>query len=132
MFGIDPNIISALSTGAFLDGTPADYGKIDELWRFGTAGLRLGSARSPGFWNIDMSLAKGFKISETKHLQFRWEVYNAFNHQNLGLANISWCLLPNPNGSFDGIVRQFGCQFGRITDVQTDPRNMQFALRFIF
>ena len=57
-------------------------------------------------------------------------MYNALNHQNLGLPNTNWCLPPNPDGSFDGIVRQFGCQFGKITNVQTDPRAMQFGAKF--
>jgi hypothetical protein len=131
VFGMDPNIISALTTGTFLDGTPADYDKIDALWRFGTAGVRLGNARSPGFWNIDLAIARDVKISETKSLQFRVEAYNAFNHQNLALPNPYWCLPPNPDGSTD-VVHQFGCQFGRITNVATDPRNLQFGIKFVF
>jgi hypothetical protein len=131
VFGSDPNIISALTTGTLLDGTPADYNKIDELWRLGTSGVRLGNARSPGFWNIDLSLAKDVNISERKYLQFRVEIYNAFNHQNLALPNTNWCLPPNPNGSTD-VVHQFGCQFGRITNVATDPRNLQFGIKFGF
>ena len=31
-----------------------------------------------------------------------------------------------------GLVHQFGCQFGKITNVQTDPRAMQFGVKFTF
>lgn len=124
VFGSDPAVLADLFNGTNLSR--------DEFWRFGTAGLRLPDARSPAFWNVDLGLLKDFRISESKYVQFRWELYNALNHQSLGLPNTGWCLPPNPDGSFDGIVRQFGCQFGRITNVQTDPRNMQFGLKFVF
>ena len=98
-------------------------------WRFGTAGAYLPGLRAPGFWNLDSSLVKEFHLSEQRYLQFRWEMFNALNHQNLGLPNTSYCLPPGANGETDA-VRQAGCAFGRITNVQTDPRSMQFALKF--
>jgi len=94
-------------------------------------GLRQNTVRAPGFWNVDMTLAKDFHLTEQKYFSFRWEVYNALNHQNLGIPNTNWCLPPNADGSVD-LVHQFGCQFGKITNVQTDPRAMQFGLKFIF
>jgi hypothetical protein len=100
-------------------------------WQFGNAGLRLPGLRSPGFWNLDSSLGKQFHISESKYFDFRWEVFNALNHQNLGIPNTGYCLPPNADGSTD-LVRQAGCSFGRITNVQADPRAMQFALKFVF
>jgi len=100
-------------------------------WQFGTAGLRLPGLRSPGFWNLDRSLGKQFHISETKYFDFRWEAYNALNHQNLRIPNTGYCLPPNPDGSTD-LVHLAGCSFGRITNVQTDPRALQFALKFVF
>jgi Carboxypeptidase regulatory-like domain len=101
----------------------------DRAWRFGTAGPRLSGIRSPGFWNLDAALAKQFHLTESKYFEFRWEVFNALNHQNLGLPNTDFCLPPKPDGTTDK-VHQDGCQFGRITNVQTDPRAMQFALKF--
>jgi len=130
-FGMDPNVISAITTGYLVNGSPADFNQIDQLWALGTAGLRLGGARSPGYWNVDMALGKDFRLSENKYLEFRLEGYNILNHQNLALPNAGWCLPPNPDGSTDA-VHQFGCQFGRITNVQSDARNWQFALKFIF
>jgi hypothetical protein len=101
----------------------------DRAWRFGTAGARLPGIRSPGFWNLDAALAKQFKLTESRYFEFRWEVFNALNHQNLGSVNTGWCLAPKPDGTTDA-VHQDGCQFGRITNIQTDPRAMQFALKF--
>jgi Carboxypeptidase regulatory-like domain len=74
--------------------------------------------RGPSFWNVDTSVLKNFSLpwSETQRLQFRWESYNAFNHNafNLPITNINSNL------------------FGRITSSATTPREMQFALRFEF
>ena len=103
----------------------------DRWWRFGTAGAFLPGLRAPGFWNVDTSLVKEFHFTEQRFLQFRWEMFNALNHQNLGLPNANFCLPPGPNGETDA-VRQAGCSFGRITNIQTDPRSMQFALKFYF
>ncbi len=103
----------------------------DRAYVFGNAGARLPSIRSPGFWNSDMALSKRFPISESKYFEFRWEAFNAFNHQNLGLPDTSFCLPPGADGSQNS-VRYEGCSFGRITNVQTDPRSMQFALKVFF
>lgn len=119
-FGSDPAILTASDPTAF-----------PQWWQFGNMGLRNGAVRSPGFWNADMSLAKDFHVTEQKYFSFRWDVYNALNHQNLGIPDTGWCLGPNPDGSTD-LVHQFGCQFGKITNVQTDPRAMQFGLKFTF
>jgi hypothetical protein len=99
------------------------------LW--GTAGPVLPTLRAPGFWNLDTALVKRFKITESKALEVRWEAFNALNHQNLGYPNTSYCLPPGPNGETD-TVRLSGCSFGRITNIATDPRNLEFATKFIF
>ena len=110
----------------------ADFNITDaRAWTFGDMKSRTDAIRSPGFWNLDSSLMKDFHFTEERYLEFRWEVFNALNHQNLGLPNTTFCLPPNPDGSVDN-VHQAGCTFGRITGVQTDPRNMTFALKFFW
>jgi hypothetical protein len=100
-------------------------------YQFGIAGLNLPGIRALGFWNMDAALPKDFHLTESKYFQFRWEVFNVFNHQNLGFPNTGCCLPPLPDGT-TGLVHQAGCQFGRITNVQTDPRSMEFALKFLW
>ena len=113
------------------DNGPTD--DVDAFWQLGNAGTRPPSGRIPGYWNSDLSLAKDFHFSDSKFLNFRWDVFNALNHQNLGVPNSTWCLPPDdPNTGPFNDVHVFGCSFGQITNVQTDPRGMQFSLKFVW
>jgi len=100
-------------------------------YQWGTAGSVIPHLFSPGFWNLDAALSKRFPVGESRYFQFQWQVFNAFNHQSLGYPNTSYCLPPGPDGETD-LVHQAACQFGRITNVQTDPRSMEFVLKFVF
>lgn len=37
---------------------------------------------APGYWNVDFGFIKAFQITEKVKLQFRTEMFNAFNHPN--------------------------------------------------
>lgn len=128
-WGTSPTLLSEYTTGVDANGNPINYNDISAFWQFGNSGLRPPSGRTPGFWDADMSLGKDFHITEQRYLSFRWDVFNAFNHQNLGVPNNTWCQPPYSNGSTDA-THVFGCQFGKITTIQTDPRAMQFSLKF--
>lgn len=52
-------------------------------YRFGNQGINI--LRGDGKVNFDFSILRNFVFSETKHLQFRAELFNAFNHPNFGL-----------------------------------------------
>jgi hypothetical protein len=82
--------------------------------------------RGDGFASWDMSLAKRWKMPyrETHSLQFRWEVFNVpnltrFNAQGVG-ASLLTSLTQSPGS------------FGAYTSLLTQPRVMQFALRYEF
>jgi hypothetical protein len=128
-FGSNPTVIQEVTTGLAPDGTPLNFNTLDPWWQFGNAGFRLPLGRAPGFWNSDMALTKDFHFSESRYLEFQWQVFNAFNHQNLGIPDTNWCLPPGPNGQIDA-VHQAVCNFGLIDNVQTDPRAMEFGLKF--
>ena len=86
---------------------------------FGTCSV--GNIRGPWLKTLDMSLQKGFTISEHKSLLFRLDAFNAFN-------NSIWTFSGGPaNGSFD----QGSASLGWITGTQS-PRQLQLALKFLF
>ena len=128
-WGTDPNLLSIASTGYDLNGNSVDPNTVDAFWQFGSSGLRPPSGRTPGYWDADMSLGKEFHLNEARYFAFRWDVFNAFNHQSLGIPNNTWCQGPYADGSTDA-THVVGCTFGMITGTQTDPREMQFSLKF--
>ncbi len=83
--------------------------------------------RGDGYAGLDMSLAKSWKMpyNEAHRVQFRWEVFNVpnltrFNAQSIGSSSLLTSLTQSPNS------------FGAYTSLLTQPRVMQFALRYEF
>jgi hypothetical protein len=72
-------------------------------------------AWGPSFWNFDFGINKQFPINESVHVDFRLEMFNAFNHTNFLRPNGQW------NSS----------SFGLINDA-FPPRQMQWAVRLGF
>jgi len=80
---------------------------------FGNAGV--GIMRGPNLVNFDFNLAKNFRVDESRSIQFRTEIFNAFNHANF-----------NPPD-----IRKDATTFGQILSAQ-NARIMQFALKLYF
>lgn len=53
---------------------------------FGNAGI--GIMRGPAYVNFDFTLAKNFCVGDRRSVQFRTELFNAFNHPNFGPPNL--------------------------------------------
>ena len=80
--------------------------------------------RGPGINNFDMALFKTFPIRESVRLQFRCELYNAFNHTQFSAIDTAT--------RFDVTTgEQVNSRFGEFTAAR-NPRQMQFALRLYF
>ncbi len=83
---------------------------------FGNVGRTLGDVRGPAFINTDFSLIKTTHLTERFGLEFRAEAFNIFNNPHF--------YLPDTNLQDAG--------FGTITSTVSPPRQIQFALQFIF
>lgn len=104
------------NTGAFAF---APYGT------FGNTPRNYSYLRGPGFQNWDFALMKNWILPKETRLQFRAEMYNAFNHPQFynPNTNYSGC---DPNGSGGGACIS---SFGAIT--ATYPaREVQFAGKY--
>lgn len=71
---------------------------------------------SDGIINFDIGLAKDFRVTEETRFEFRWEVFNLFNHPNFG----------TPVNDFNSP------SFGRVFNTSTPERIMQFGLKVLF
>jgi hypothetical protein len=81
----------------------------------GTLGtIGRNSFTGPGFFNADISTAKDFALTERVHAQFRADVFNVFNHANLGQP--STCVDCPTGGQIfallnNGLIRMRTAQF---------------------
>jgi len=83
-------------------------------YKYGTAGRHI--LRRDGMSNLDLSIFRQFPIMEGKRLEFRAEMFNAFN-------NVVYAA---PNGNISS------ADFGRVFGVAKQPRQIQMALKFLF
>jgi hypothetical protein len=82
--------------------------------QFGSAGRN--SLRAPSYWNVDVGLQKNVPLGSGREVQLRVEAFNVFNTINDG----------NPVTAVDN------ANFGRITQMNGRPRQVQFGARFSF
>ena len=90
---------------------------VTQRGQFGNAGRNI--ITGPSYTDVDLTLAKQFPIYERVSGQFRVETFNILNHPNF--------FNPLTSGTQFGS----GSSFGQITQAQ-NPRQMQFAMRFLF
>ncbi len=80
--------------------------------------------RLPGTNNWDLSIFKNIHLaSETRYLQLRWEMYNAFNHTQFSGIDTT--------ARFDSSGKQVNTRFCQVTSTR-EPRYMQLSLRLAF
>lgn len=96
--------------------------RLPQVGTIGNAAKNL--IRGPGVNNWDIAVFKNFPLYERAKLQFRWELYNAFNHTQFSALDTA--------ARFDPATgEQVNTRFGQFTAAH-DPRVMQFALRLSF
>jgi hypothetical protein len=103
-----PNVFAAGpdAASAFRYAYPGESGQRNNL-------------RGPGYFGIDGSLAKSWRLTESQALRFTWDVFNVTNAVRFD----------------DGTLNQFllyGSTLGNFSATLTKPRVMQFGLRYSF
>jgi hypothetical protein len=87
--GTGSGVTELLNSDGQVVGYVADNGNAQYIQAgpgtISTAGLN--TLRSPGINNWDLSIFKNFKLGERFNLQFRAEMFNAFNHEQLIIGN---------------------------------------------
>jgi hypothetical protein len=117
-----------------------------------TPGIGLNSFYGPWLERIDLGLARSFKITEGKELQFQAQAFNLFNHANYyvqngdGINQLQYNPIGTPQGQYpcgDGISTNQTCflvpnsgagNFGTLQEISPNglPRALQFSARFTF
>jgi hypothetical protein len=77
--------------------------------------------KAPSLFRFDTNLAKSFRITESKSLQFRADAFNVLNHPQPGVPSLS--INPGLGGA--------ALPWGQITS-KTGGRTFQTQLRFVF
>jgi carboxypeptidase family protein/TonB-dependent receptor-like protein len=95
-------------------GTPGAAWVTPETYTFGNSGRNV--LRGPGRVNLDISLVKEIPLTERIRLQFRAELFNAFNTPQFGLPS--------------ALIGALGA--GSITETSGNSRQAQLALRLSF
>jgi len=99
--------VTDIGLGPFRHDLPSESGNRNTL-------------RGPGFAGLDLGLSKRWKLpfGETHNLLFRWEVFNVPNLKRFDVQTITTDISSSSFGTYSGML--------------TNPRVMQFALRYEF
>jgi outer membrane receptor protein involved in Fe transport len=89
---------------------------------------RIGTGRTdeligPGYLNWDITFAKNIPFGSGRRVQFRAELYNAFNNVQFSTVNA--------NAVFNAAGQQVNSEFGHYTAAR-DARRIQLTLRVVF
>jgi len=120
-------------------GSTPPVGTDARLWyRFNKASFVLPAAMSlgigntpptigygPGVMNLDLALAKQFRLKETQSLEFRIETFNTLNHFNPSNPNTA-LVLNFASGT------NTNAQFGTVSSAQNGARRANLSLRYRF
>ena len=112
-----------------VSGQPSPFKDPQEALTFfrnlypGEAGIR-NVLRGDGYFAIDLSIAKGFKLPSTQKIEFRWDIFNLTNTPKFDAQNVT--MFPDSAASFgryDGSLAACDGAAGRC---------MQLNLRYTF
>jgi hypothetical protein len=116
---------SYLDPNAFTRAPEAPFGTSLADQDFGNSGV--GIVRGPGQHNLDLAVERLFPIKRTTSLIFRTEFFNLTNTPEFSNPNTSIGY-----GDPTALHPAASASFGRITSSATNPRIIQFAMKYLF
>ena len=126
---VDPNRLPPTGTTLnAVDGRPSTFEDPEEALTYfrralpGEVGLR-NVLRGDGYFTIDASLSKSWKLFASNRLRFRWDVFNVTNTPKFDVGNLTMFPDRSGFGRYNGTLAACDGQAGRC---------MQFALRYEF
>ena len=111
-----------------VDGRPspfADAAKAAAFFRYdmpGEPGVR-NVLRGDGYFTIDTSVSKAWRVVSDNRIRFRWDVFNVTNTPKFDVGNTTMTPDRTGFGRYNGTLAACDAQAGRC---------MQFALRYEF
>ena len=114
--GSTPNVFKNALNGPnaaiaqFRQAFPGESGQRNEL-------------RGPGTFNIDVGLSKSWNIRESQEVKFTWENFNLTNSPRFDVGTMQL----SGNNSISN-----NTNFGNFASTLSNPRVMEFALRYAF
>jgi hypothetical protein len=108
VFGLDPSAFQPQAVGVF-------------------GNLGRNTLTAPGIREVDFSLAKSTRITESTNAQLRLDIFNLANHTNFGFPNADLYTGYGPTGA----VLANGAA-GQITSTATTSRQLQLSVKFTF
>jgi hypothetical protein len=118
---VTANPVLPKSERTFSRNFRTDVFRLPARGTIGTAATTI--IRGPGMNNWDIAVFKDFPVRERMRFQYRWEVYNAFNHAQFTTLDTT--------ARFDPQGNQVNTRLGEFLSTRA-PRVMQMALRFYF
>jgi len=125
--GCHPYDVQGKLSGPFVQWFDPSCYAVQPFATLGNVGRN--SLIGPGLLDLDFSIIKDTKVTETLSAQFRAEFFNIINHTNLGQP--AGAVFAGPGGASAGASYIAG-NAGLISTASTTSRQIQFALKLIF
>ena len=127
---VDPNVLPEMrTTRDAVGGQPSPFADPEEaLAAFrnlypGEGGIR-NLLRGDGYYTIDLSIGKGFRLPTTQRLEFRWDIFNVTNTPKFDTGDVT--MFPDSAASFGRYDSSLAACDGAA------GRCMQLNLRYTF
>lgn len=130
---VGPNLFNALTVPLPANFAPLDPALgISDFGPYPAAMTARNAFRGPGAWNLDLAVAKTFKVSERFALEFRAEGFDVLNHHNF-YVNTTTLYYDGPTTTPLQVTELKGGLGSLATGGNHDERRFgQFALRMSF